>query len=302
MGTGRKKTMGLRSVHELLDVGVGDGPDGADWGRHLAHAPMVDSRGRRNLAGAALLDGEYGAIGRTGSAAVVNKLLIGGAIGLGVWAIAKILSPGDAEAAVPGVDTPDGYLLRDFDQVFVDECGRYDIPVEYLRALAKKESDFNAGQSKGGAWGLLQVVNNVRTDYNKKFGTNYSSDERLDPSINARMACELLGRITQFLPRQDPGAFANGEFSWSSRRDVKLLTLAWNAGWSTKGVSGMIRHLLRDGYSRSQITTDAILDQAHKYSNITPFLRNWKTEKPKVKGWLNAIANYYFHELRGANV
>lgn len=296
MGIGRKETVGLRFVHEFLGIGDLVTDDGRDWRDRLEYAFMDSPRLWWRGSDTALRDSEFRA-GQSARAGVV-KLLEVGAIGLGIWAVAKLLAPSDARADTP--DTPDGYLSREFDSIFAEECPG--IPIEYLRALAKKESDLNPEQSKGGAWGLLQVTNSVRTDYNKLYGTNYSSDERLDPRINARMACELIGRISRFLPRQDPAAFDHGEFDWVSRRDVKIVTLAWNAGWSTNGVSGMIRNLLNAGYSRSKINAELILDQAHKYPEITHHLREWKTRKPRIKSWLNAVANYYFHELRAPSV
>src|SRR5688572_1417210 len=80
---------------------------------------------------------------------------------------------GEPEAGAPAADAakrpahPGGGVSRKFDPLFKQHSRG--LPVAYLRALAKRESDMNPrlAEPKSG-WGLLQVIEEVRRDYNKR--------------------------------------------------------------------------------------------------------------------------------------
>jgi len=46
------------------------------------------------------------------------------------------------------------------------------------------ESNLNPRSNEGPAWGLLQVIEVVRTDYNERHGTSYRRADLLDPVVN----------------------------------------------------------------------------------------------------------------------
>ncbi|MBE7448920.1 MAG: lytic transglycosylase domain-containing protein [Kofleriaceae bacterium] len=94
---------------------------------------------------------------------------------------------------MPTAPAPRGELPRHFDPIF--ERHRGELPVEYLRALAVRESNMNPGERTGPAWGLLQVIEVVRLDFNKAHGTRVTRAQLLDPETNVRVACWLLNAI-----------------------------------------------------------------------------------------------------------
>ena len=70
--------------------------------------------------------------------------------------------------------SPKNSEVGPFDKIFLAEG--QGIPVPYLRALAKRESNNNPREQKGPAWGLLQVgvspkAGDVLKGYNKRYGT-----------------------------------------------------------------------------------------------------------------------------------
>lgn len=143
------------------------------------------------------------------------------------------------------------------------------IPSAYLVALAALESNTNPREASGPAWGLLQVVESVRESYNKRFGTSYTRNDLLDPEINVKIACELLTRIANLFSGTKYRRAFPGGFDWQDSRHVALLTFAWNAGWSpSRGVAGVILHLIDRGLSASQITIDSVQQAAAGLSYI----------------------------------
>jgi hypothetical protein len=59
---------------------------------------------------------------------------------------------------------------------------RGEIPIEYLRALVDRESNFEPKQRTGSAIGLMQIIPVVLADYNTRNGTHYKPEH---PSIRA---------------------------------------------------------------------------------------------------------------------
>ena len=104
--------------------------------------------------------------------------LLGGGLALGAF----VVRASAARAAAPSVLVVDDWLKKNrpaqaavsrrFDPLF-RKYGR-GLPVAYLRSLAKRESNLNPNESDGPAWGLLQVVEVVRRDFNERHGTSYA--------------------------------------------------------------------------------------------------------------------------------
>jgi hypothetical protein len=68
----------------------------------------------------------------------------------------------------------------------------------------------NPLEASGPAWGLLQVTEVVRTDFNARHRTRYSREDLLEARINVTIATDLLrriisggvGRVARFLEGQ----------------------------------------------------------------------------------------------------
>lgn len=140
---------------------------------------------------------------------------------------------GTAPAPVPGpvsiVQGPvsiirEAQLPRTFDWVF--EQYRRHVPIEYLRALAMRESSMQvAAQSEAGS-GLFQIIDVVRRDYNRVHGTRYERDDLFDPVVNVAIATWLLQAITRSYARNHPNV-PNLMTDWDNPRFVGLLTFGW---------------------------------------------------------------------------
>lgn len=172
-----------------------------------------------------------------------------------------------------------------FDNIFLAE-GK-GIPVPYLRALAKRESNNNPREASGPAWGLLQVginenAGNVLKSYNERHGTSYSKEDMLDPTLNVRVAAELLARIVANYKR------LGIEPNWMNPNFVGLVTAGWNSGWSNKGGTGKVVLYLRES------GRDVTLENVYRYAqeaNATRHLSN-----PKKQKWQRSVVARYFSE------
>ena len=131
-------------------------------------------------------------------------------------------------------------LTTQWDSLFDKHAG--DLPVPFLRALSKKESNFNPSESNLPAYGLMQVVSQVRTSYNSRFGTGYSHPDLLNPDVNDKVATELLNRIA----KQDTRLHSdrNMQEDWTNPEFVKLLIAGWNSGYSEAGGVGKVAKYL----------------------------------------------------------
>jgi len=130
-------------------------------------------------------------------------------------------------------------LPTTFDTIFARHAGS--LPVNFLRALSKRESNMNPGEAKGPAWGLMQVVPVVRKGYNKRFGTNYTQAGLLDPDINVMIAAELLNRMVRAYGKHpDP----NMHEDWNNPEFVALMLAGWNSGYSEAGGVGKVARYL----------------------------------------------------------
>lgn len=163
---------------------------------------------------------------------------------------------------------------RSYDPLFA-EYGR-DIPVAYLRALASHESAMNPRATGGPAWGLLQVVEVVRKDYNQRHGTRYERRDLLDPAVNVAIASDVLGRIIDGYARFHPEA-PNLQVDWTNPLFVELLTFGWNGGYSERaGVGHVASYLSRRGFD--DFTIDDVAATA-KQAGASPHLSNLKKVK-----------------------
>lgn len=151
--------------------------------------------------------------------------------------ISAIIAPVPTLAA-----TPPEPISRRYDALFASK-GRK-LPVPFLRALAKKESNMNPRESGGSYWGLLQVgYKNVLPGYNERYNTTFTPQDLLNSEINVPIAAEMLTRIITSYRRNHPQS-PNLQENWANPEFVKLLLAGWNSGYSeASGVGRVARYL-----------------------------------------------------------
>ncbi len=116
--------------------------------------------------------------------------------------------------------------------LFIDLESEYDVPAQFLYALAGRESrwkprkvasikgEATPAEVRGHAVGLFQLTRKVVAGYNAAHATSYRKRDMLDGPRNARVAAWQLGR--RVIPRFSA--------DWTSARDIAILTQAWNSG------------------------------------------------------------------------
>ncbi|MCA9675601.1 MAG: transglycosylase SLT domain-containing protein [Myxococcales bacterium] len=175
---------------------------------------------------------------------------------------------------------------RSYDALFA-EYGN-GIPVAYLRALAWRESGMNPRENRGPAWGLLQVVEVVRKDYNARHGTRYERRDLLDPAVNVAIASDVLARIVDGYARFHPEA-TNLQADWTNPLFVELLTFGWNAGFSERGGVGRVAsYLTQRGFD--DFTIDDVTAAA-KQAGVSPHLAN-----PRKVAFSKGVTTQYLRE------
>lgn len=179
-------------------------------------------------------------------------------------------------------------LPRTFDWIF--EQYRGDIPIEYLRALAMRESSMEPAAESGAASGLLQIVDVVRRDYNRVHSTRYERDDVFDPVVNVAIATWLLHAIIRSYARSHPNV-PNLQADWENPRFVALLTFGWNAGWSEAGGVGRVAR-----YLEAQGTTDITIDLVREHALAAGASRHL-SRHDKVK-WCKSVVALYQKERR----
>lgn len=148
---------------------------------------------------------------------------------------------------------PAGALPRTFDPIFARH--RRDLPIEYLRALAMKESGMDPRASSGPARGLLQITEVVRADFNRRHGTAITRAQLLDPDTNVRIATWLLRFIVDGYARNHADV-PNMRTDWNNPRFAELVTFGWNAGPSEAGgVGRVVGYLKRHGAREIDLDT-----------------------------------------------
>jgi len=175
---------------------------------------------------------------------------------------------------------------RTFDRIFA-EYG-HGLPLAYLRALAKRESDMNPNETEDPAWGLLQVIEVVRTDYNKRHGTSHTRRELLDPATNVTIATDLIRRVIDSYRRNHPN-IPNLQEDWDNPRFVELLTLGWNAGYSERGGVGRVAR-----YVEARGVTNLTIDTIHQNARAAGASRHLSNSN-KVR-WSKSVAALYLRE------
>ncbi len=190
-------------------------------------------------------------------------------------------------ATRPSFADPPRIAPRTFDQVFA--AYGHGIPVPYLRALALRESNLNPRLASGPAWGLLQVIEVVRQDYNQRTGATFTRKDLLDPAVNVTIAASALATIVESYARNHP-RIVNLQANWNNPRFVELLTFGWNAGWSERGGVGRVAHYLEARGTLDQ-TIDAIYF-ASQAAGASAHLAN-----PLKVAWSKSVAAQYGREL-----
>jgi len=175
-------------------------------------------------------------------------------------------------------------LPRTYDPIFARE-GR-GIPVSYLRALAAHESDLRPDVKGRAAWGLLQVVEAVRRDYNQRHGTSYDREALLDPTTNVRIAVDTLDFIIESYRAHHNAA--NLTEDWQNPRFVELLTAGWNCGYSEEAGVGRVALLLES--TNQPVTLDTVIATA-KEAGATRYL-----SEPLRAQYARAVAATYQRE------
>jgi len=174
-------------------------------------------------------------------------------------------------------------LPRTYDAIFSRHRGR--LPVGYLRALAKRESDLNPREAKDPAWGLMQIVPQVRESYNARFGTQFAKQDLLDPDTNVRIASELLNRIVAGYQRHPS---RNLREDWSNPEFVKLVTAGWNSGYSEAGGVGKVATWLEN--RGLTVTHDSVFRHAAA-AGATKHLQN-----AVKQAWQRSVSDLFFRD------
>lgn len=177
-------------------------------------------------------------------------------------------------------------LPRRFDPVF--ERHRGDIPLEYLRALAMRESGMNPSSHEGPARGLLQIIEVVRTDFNQRHRTRYTRAQLLDPDINVRIATWLLRFIVDGY-RRNHACVRNLRSDWDNPRFVALVTFGWTAGASEKGGVGLVA-----GYLKKKGAREIDLDLIHEHARAAGASKH--LSNPAKVRWSRSVVALYQRE------
>ena len=189
---------------------------------------------------------------------------------------------GSFEGRVPRLEL----APRTYDDVFAIR-GR-GLPVPYLRALALHESDLRPRLADGPAWGLLQVIEVVREDFNRRERANYTRQDLLDPAVNVTIAASAIALIARSYATNHPSS-KNMVTDWRNPQFVALVTFGWNAGWSERaGVGRVVSYLEQRGVD---VTINSVFDAA-KAAGASPHLSN-----PVKLAWCKQVTRQYFAEL-----
>jgi hypothetical protein len=187
----------------------------------------------------------------------------------------------------PRPKRPTKAVSRRFDSMFA-EHGR-GLPVAYLRALAKRESNMDPFDTVDPAWGLLQVIEVVRLDYNRRHGTTHSRRDLLDPVTNITIVAEALRRIIDSYRRNHP-TVPNLQEDFDNPRFVELLTFGWNAGYSERAGVGRVAK-----YLEARGITDLTIDTVHASAVAAKASRHLR-RADKV-AWCKSVRALFQREL-----
>jgi hypothetical protein len=184
---------------------------------------------------------------------------------------------------------PIAALPTAFDGLFARHASA--LPIAFLRALAKRESNMNPHEAKDPAWGLLQVVPSVRLSYNERRGTSYTQQDLLDADVNVTIATDLLNRI---VIAYDKHPSRNMKADWRNPEFVNLVVAGWNSGYSeAAGVGHVASYLEQRGIP---VTHDNVFRYA-KAAGATKHLQN-----PQKQAWQKSVTQLYFQQPDAAHV
>jgi soluble lytic murein transglycosylase-like protein len=194
-----------------------------------------------------------------------------------------VTSPAQVDAATAA---PPGKLPRTFDPIF--ERYRAELPIEYLRALAMRESGMNPRASDGPARGLLQITEIVRADFNRTHHTAITRAQLLDPDTNVRIATWLLRFIVDGYARHHADV-ANMRPDWNNPRFAELVTFGWNAGPSEAGGVGRVV-----GYLKRKGAREIDLDLVHEHARAAG--AHAHLSNPAKARWSRGVVALYQRE------
>lgn len=194
-------------------------------------------------------------------------------------------SPRDVESEGSAASSS-AALPRRLDPIF--ERHRGDIPVEYLRALAMRESSMNPAERGRAGWGLFQIIEVVRADFNRAHRTSYTRPQLLDADVNTRIATWLLRFIVDGYHRHHPDV-PNLRPDWTNPRFAELVTFGWVAGPSeTGGVGRVVSYLV--GKGARDVDLALVHDQAR-----TAGASKHLSDPAKVR-WCRGVVALYLRE------
>lgn len=149
----------------------------------------------------------------------------------------------------------------------------------FLRALVKRESNFNASDTNGPAWGLMQITEVVRK------GQTASRYDLLNADTNVRIGTGLLKRIVAaFNKHPDP----NMKEDWGNPEFVNLVLAGWNSGYSEGGGVGKVASYLED--RGIPVTHDNV------FSFASAARATSQLQKPAKQAWQKSVTDLYFRQ------
>jgi len=157
-----------------------------------------------------------------------------------------------------------------------------------MRALGQRESGLNPNEANDPAWGLMQVVPDVLSSYNRRFGTSYSKQDLLDPRINVKVASELLNRIASQYSSLHGAKSRNMRQDWSNPEFAKLVTAGWNSGYSEAGGVGKVASYLE---TRGIPVTH---DNVFRYAATAGATRHLQNDTKY--NWQRSVASLFYAE------
>jgi hypothetical protein len=174
-------------------------------------------------------------------------------------------------------------LPRTFDPIF--DRHRGSIPRNFLRALAWSESRLNPQSSSGPAWGLMQLLDQVRVGFNERYGAGYAREQLLDPNVNVQIGTDLIKRIAAGYAKHPD---RNMKTNWGNPEFVKLVVAGWNSGYSEGGGVGKVASYLEQ--RGIPVTHDAVFQHAAA-AGATVHLQN-----DAKRRWQAGVVQTYFGE------
>jgi len=178
-------------------------------------------------------------------------------------------------------------ISRKFDVLFRNRGSG--LPVPFLRALAKRESNLNPSEATGCCHGLLQVHHVILKDFNKSNGTEFQRSDLLDPRINVTVGASLLAFIGRRYEQVHGEKSRNMRVDFTNVEFVRLLLAGWNSGFSEKAGVGHVAGFLEE--NGIEVTHENIFAHA-KEAGGTRHLAN-----ERKKQFQAGVAGLFFSEV-----